>query len=126
MKIKDKELKVLVDVFCADCQKFTCYWPRQNPGMFTQGQGYRAYGDSRDKEYLCGNREIRGCPNKPELKKSIEILAFKENYKTWVAFYADENGDQVGNCDYGCTKKQAIFNLTFGSKEKDNDHNNES
>ena len=61
-----------------------------------------------------------------ELKKSIEILAFKENYKTWVAFYADENGDQVGNCEYGLTKKQAIFNLTFGSKGKDNDHNNES
>ena len=68
MKIKDKILKVMVDVSEKDCPLFTCYWARQNPGIFTQGQGYRRYGDKRDNEYICGNREIRGCPVKPELK----------------------------------------------------------
>jgi hypothetical protein len=68
MKIRDKNLRVFVDVSCADCQKYECYWPRKNPGIFVQGRGYRSYGDSRDNMYLCGNREIRGCPVIKEIK----------------------------------------------------------
>jgi hypothetical protein len=70
MKVKDKILKVIVDVCEKECQNYICYWARQNPGIFSQGMGYRAYGDKRDKEYLCGNREIRGCPDEPKLKES--------------------------------------------------------
>lgn len=66
MKVKDKILKVMVDVCESDCQLRKCYWARPNPGIFNQGQGYKKFGDSRDKEYLCGNREIKGCPDKPE------------------------------------------------------------
>ena len=66
MKVKDKSLKKDVDVMCKDCPSYQCYWPRPNPGIFTQGQGYRKYGDSRDNMYLCGNREIRGCPDNPK------------------------------------------------------------
>jgi hypothetical protein len=68
MKIRDKSLKVSVDVQCKECPKYQCYWPRTNPGVFTQGQGYRHYGDSRDKEWLCGTREIHGCPNEPKIE----------------------------------------------------------
>ena len=32
--------------------------------------------------------------------------------KNWVAFYADNIGNQVGDCSYGASKKDAIFNLT--------------
>jgi hypothetical protein len=62
MKVKDKELKKMVDVCEKSCLSKSCYWPRQNPGVFNIGQGYRSYGDSRDKEYICGTREIKGCP----------------------------------------------------------------
>ncbi len=62
MKIKDKTLKQMVDVSGRDCPNLKCYWPRQNPGSFVQGRGYRSYGDSRDKEWLCGTREAHGCP----------------------------------------------------------------
>lgn len=58
MQIRDKELKQLVDVSEKDCPSYTCYWPRLDPGSFTQGVGYSGGG----KRYLCGNREIRGCP----------------------------------------------------------------
>ena len=62
MKIKDKELKLFVDVCDKDCPKKSCYWPRPDPGIFTQGQGYRQR-TSGSKEYLCGTREIKGCPD---------------------------------------------------------------
>jgi hypothetical protein len=71
MKIKDKTLKKMVDVCEKDCPKFQCYWPRQNPGIFSQGCGYRSYGDSRDKEWLCGTREINGCPMEPKFKDVV-------------------------------------------------------
>ena len=64
MKVKDKQLRVLVDVAHKDCPTLKCYWPRQDPGIFTQGQGYRSrdpYGKSKP-EWLCGRREISGCP----------------------------------------------------------------
>lgn len=62
MKVKDKDLNVLVEVSQADCLTRGCYWPRKNPGAFEQGRGYRSYGDARDNEWLCGRREIHGCP----------------------------------------------------------------
>ena len=68
MKIKDKKLKKQVDVSCLDCPKYICYWPRLNPGIFIQGKGYRSFGDKRDNEYLCGTRNIHGCPDNPKLK----------------------------------------------------------
>lgn len=58
MKVKDKTLKVQVDVRDRDCLKRKCYWPRKDPGSFTVGRGYR----SRSNDWLCGTREIRGCP----------------------------------------------------------------
>jgi hypothetical protein len=60
MKVRDKNIKKDVDVACKECLKRECYWPREDPGSFTQGQGYRF----RSKDWLCGNREIHGCPNK--------------------------------------------------------------
>lgn len=59
MKIRDKNLKKDVDVFDEKCLKRYCYWPRQDPGTFTPGVGYRF----RSNNWLCGNREIRGCPD---------------------------------------------------------------
>lgn len=65
MKIRDKKLKVLVDVCGNDCPTYRCYWPRPDPGIFTQGQGYRTR-ESGSKGYLCGTREMHGCPDDPE------------------------------------------------------------
>lgn len=59
LKVKDKELKVHVDVCDPECPHRPCYWPRPDPGIFTQGQGYR----HRSNEWICGTREIRGCPD---------------------------------------------------------------
>lgn len=67
MKIRDKIIKQYVDVSCKDCQKFKCYWPRQDPGSFTQGRGY-SQRPGGNKGWLCGHREIRGCPENPKLK----------------------------------------------------------
>lgn len=33
MKVKDKTLNVKVDVFCAQCPSYECYWPRHDPGV---------------------------------------------------------------------------------------------
>ena len=63
MKIYDKELKKEVNVCDKDCPNRPCYWPRTNPGSFQIGKGYRYYNDSRDDEWLCGTREIHGCPD---------------------------------------------------------------
>ena len=60
MKIRDKKLGETVDVSDALCPKRSCYWPRPDPGTFTQGQGYRTRPGKQG--WLCGNREIRGCP----------------------------------------------------------------
>jgi hypothetical protein len=60
MKIRDKKNKALVDVSDQDCPKRSCYWPRPDPGVFTQGVGYRSREGSR--EWLCGMRELSGCP----------------------------------------------------------------
>ena len=58
MKIKDKNLKKLVDVLDCDCPRRKCYWPRPDPGSFVQGKGYQ----HRSNDWLCGTREIHGCP----------------------------------------------------------------
>lgn len=69
MKIKVKGYKVLIDVSRKECPMFTCFWPRSDPGVFTQGVGYRTRTDSRGKiGWLCGNREINGCPDTPKKK----------------------------------------------------------
>ena len=61
MKVRDKKLGKMVDVYDADCLSKPCYWARPDPGIFTQGQGYRRR--SIDVGWVCGTREIRGCPD---------------------------------------------------------------
>jgi hypothetical protein len=41
MLVKDKTIKTNVDVSDAQCLTRPCYWPRSDPGVFVQGQGYR-------------------------------------------------------------------------------------
>lgn len=65
LKVRDKNLKVDVNVLDKNCPGEKCYWPRMDPGVFVQGQGYRA----RSKNWLCGTREVRGCPDNPIRKK---------------------------------------------------------
>ncbi len=64
MKVRDREIKQDVDVCEEDCLNRTCYWPRPDPGVFTQGQGYKTRGNKVSKSYLCGTRHIHGCPDK--------------------------------------------------------------
>jgi len=66
MKIKDKNLKKLVDVAGKDCPNRPCYWPREDPGVFNIGQGYKF----RSNNWLCGKREIKGCPDEYCVKES--------------------------------------------------------
>jgi len=61
MQIKDKKRRLLVDVFERDCLKKVCYWPRPDPGVFTQGVGYRQR--SANAGWICGTRELHGCPS---------------------------------------------------------------
>lgn len=61
MKIKDKKIGKLVDVSDKGCMTCSCYWPRPDPGSFTQGQGY-SQRTTGNRGYLCGTREINGCP----------------------------------------------------------------
>ena len=63
MKVRDKNVKEWVDVSDKECPKRECYWPRPDPGAFTHGVGYRARHQGK-RDWLCGNREIRGCPRK--------------------------------------------------------------
>jgi len=60
MKIRDRKIKQTVDVSDKECLKRKCYWPRPDPGVFTQGVGYRTR--SGKQEWICGTREIHGCP----------------------------------------------------------------
>jgi len=59
MKVKDKKLKKMVDVCEKTCTTKKCYWPREDPGVFIQGQGYKF----RSHNWLCGTRESKGCPD---------------------------------------------------------------
>lgn len=63
MKIKDRNLGKLVSVCDKECLRRKCYWPRPDPGVFTQGVGYRKR--TVDAGWLCGTREVRGCPDNP-------------------------------------------------------------
>lgn len=72
MKVKDKALKMLVDVAEKQCLTYKCYWPRPDPGVFTQGRGYspRPSWERGTREWLCGTREIHGCPLAPQQKET--------------------------------------------------------
>ena len=59
MLIRDRALKKKVDVCDKDCPNKKCYWPRLDPGSFTQGVGYK----HRSNNWICGTREIKGCPS---------------------------------------------------------------
>jgi hypothetical protein len=63
MKVIDKELGVAVSVFDLKCLKRECYWPRPDPGVFTPGRGYKTRGNKPSSEYICGTRDIHGCPD---------------------------------------------------------------
>lgn len=70
MKIKDKNVKKMVDVQCKECPTFQCYWPRLHPGTFRQGIGYKSrYYDRPETEWICGTREVHGCPVQPKKKE---------------------------------------------------------
>ena len=62
MKVKDKNVGKMVEVCEKECPSRPCYWPRPDPGAFTQGVGYRARSGSSNR-WLCGTREIKGCPD---------------------------------------------------------------
>lgn len=62
MKVRDKNIKQTVSVADSRCLKCSCYWPRPDPGSFTQGQGYRRR--EGKQEWMCGTREIGGCPTR--------------------------------------------------------------
>lgn len=72
MKIKDKNVGELVDVCDADCPEMKCYWPRPDPGVFTKGVGYKTRVDGPRGKWLCGTREINGCPARENRKKRCE------------------------------------------------------
>ena len=61
MKIKDKKINKMVSVADIDCPNQKCYWPRLDPGVYTEGFGYRPRPGKQ--EWVCGTREIRGCPD---------------------------------------------------------------
>lgn len=67
MKVRDRELKKLVDVYCKECVTYQCYWPRPDPGIFIQGVGYRQR-SAGSIGWLCGTREVHGCPSLPVRK----------------------------------------------------------
>jgi len=58
------------DVLVCDreCAQRSCYWPRPDPGVFTQGRGYRTRAGG-GRGWLCGTREIHGCPAPAEPKE---------------------------------------------------------
>ncbi len=62
MKIRDKKIGQTVEVADHNCLKCSCYWPRPDPGSFTQGRGYTSRAGKR--EWLCGTREVNGCPTR--------------------------------------------------------------
>lgn len=62
MKVRDKSAGHQVNVADKNCLKCSCYWPRPDPGSFTQGRGYTSR--SGPSEWLCGTREAHGCPYK--------------------------------------------------------------
>ena len=102
MLVKDRNIKKKVDVSDPDCPKRSCYWPRPDPGIFTQGHGYAQR--SANVGWLCGNREIMGCPiNKPLPQQIRKTMAYDS---CW--YCQKENGacgaDVIG---VGCPDERA-------------------
>lgn len=59
MKILDDGIGELVDVECNDCLNYTCYYPCTDPGVPGWGLG-------KSTSWLCGTREVHGCPDETE------------------------------------------------------------
>lgn len=72
MVIRDKTNKKNVDVSQKECPTFECYWPRPDPGVFTQGIGYRTR-STGPRGWLCGHREVNGCPIVKVVKKALDV-----------------------------------------------------
>jgi len=71
MQVLDTTVGEKVNVYDSHCPRRSCYWARRDPGSFTQGKGY----SFRSNNWLCGNREIRGCPTPlPEPEYPFEVL----------------------------------------------------
>ena len=68
MKIKDKNLKKMVDVNRAECSKLDCYNPCEWKGSITPGIGY-SYAPKSQWCYTCLTRDNHGCPLEPKLKQ---------------------------------------------------------
>jgi len=62
MMAYDPQVKKRVSVAHHDCPRRTRYWPRPDPGVFCPGQGYRTREPGRPPRWLCGTRELDGCP----------------------------------------------------------------
>lgn len=39
------------------------------------------------------------------------ITYYDRHFRTWVAFYVDDEGNQVGECEYHVNKQQCVENL---------------
>lgn len=70
MQAYDKSLKDHVDIVETECLTFDCYWPRQIPGKFIPELELRYYDGHGNKEWICGNRNLRGCPQ-DRLRQSL-------------------------------------------------------
>lgn len=79
MTVYDRVLKLKVDVREKNCLKKSCYWPRPDPGIFQQGRGYRTRPGK--SIWLCGTREIHGCPMKKENGK-MEVTNASKKFNT--------------------------------------------
>jgi hypothetical protein len=79
MKIKDKAIGQMVDIYEKDCLSRACYWPRQDPGVFAPGIGYRQRPGKI--KWLCGTREIRGCPDDARANAQVTGAPHHETYK---------------------------------------------
>ena len=65
VRVKVSGKYVMTDVYDKDCPTRVCFWNRQDPGIFTQGVGYRERNPGTKRAWLCGTREIHGCPVTP-------------------------------------------------------------
>ena len=45
--------------------------------------------------------------------KTKTIAYYECDLKMWVAFRVDSEGNQIGNCGYGMTKKAAIEDIEY-------------
>jgi hypothetical protein len=67
IKIKDKEngKRIIVEVAYSCCEKYKCFYPHH---WITQSLNCNH--TQVDKNYSCGTRNYRGCPDNKELKVS--------------------------------------------------------